>query len=118
MRRPTHVRKRDGRVVPFDEGKIADAIYRAALAVGGEDRFLAEELASMVTLFLVKTMGPGDAEPPGAPSSGPALPGMDGAKPEDGRNEFLMRGRAVKIERLDDVGEVTDDLFQDVREAG
>jgi len=56
VNRPTYVRKRDGRVVPFDEGKIADAIYRAALAVGGEDRFLAEELASVVTLFLSKTL--------------------------------------------------------------
>ena len=39
------VRKRDGRLVDFDESKIADAIYKAALSVGGEDRFLAEELA-------------------------------------------------------------------------
>jgi ribonucleoside-triphosphate reductase len=57
-------------VVPFDEGRIADAIYRAALAVGGEDRFLAEELASMVTLFLAKTGAP-------SPEPGPALPGME-----------------------------------------
>ncbi len=48
------VRKRDGREVPFDQGKIADAIYRAARAVGGGDRFLAEELASVVTLFIDK----------------------------------------------------------------
>ncbi|MHC4821093.1 MAG: ATP cone domain-containing protein, partial [Planctomycetota bacterium] len=80
MTRPTHIRKRDGRVVPFDEGKIADAIYRAALAVGGEDRFLAEELASVVTLFLGKMGGAARAlaggEEPSTPS--PALPGMDG----------------------------------------
>ncbi|MBI5125127.1 MAG: hypothetical protein HZA70_02715, partial [Planctomycetes bacterium] len=31
------VRKRDGRLVPFDESKIADAIFKAAQAVGGED---------------------------------------------------------------------------------
>ncbi|MHC4860540.1 MAG: anaerobic ribonucleoside-triphosphate reductase, partial [Planctomycetota bacterium] len=41
--------------VEFDESRIADAIYKAALSVGGEDRFLAEELASVVTLFLEKT---------------------------------------------------------------
>lgn len=70
MRRPSHVRKRDGRVVPFDEGKIADAIYRAALAVGGEDRFLAEELAGMVTLFLAKARGAGR-------EGGPSLPGLE-----------------------------------------
>ena len=48
----THVQKRDGRQVPFNEKKIADAIFKAAQAVGGEDRFLAEELAGVVTLFL------------------------------------------------------------------
>ena len=48
------VQKRDGRLVPFNETKIADAIYKAALSVGGEDRFLAEELAGVVTLFLQK----------------------------------------------------------------
>lgn len=46
------VRKRDGREVPFDQGKIADAIYRAADSSGGGDRFLAEELASVVALFI------------------------------------------------------------------
>ncbi|MFW6161956.1 MAG: anaerobic ribonucleoside-triphosphate reductase [Planctomycetota bacterium] len=44
--------KRDGREVPFDESKIAEAIFRAAQAVGGEDRQLADELASVVTIFL------------------------------------------------------------------
>ena len=48
------VRKRDGRLVPFDETKIADAIFAAARSVGGEDRLLAEELASAVSFFLAK----------------------------------------------------------------
>ena len=55
--RISKVRKRDGRLVDFDERKIADAIYKAACAVGGEDRFLAEELAGVVTLFLEKRYG-------------------------------------------------------------
>ena len=38
------VLKRDGREVPFDETKIANAIFKAAQAVGGEDRQMAEEL--------------------------------------------------------------------------
>lgn len=46
------VRKRDGREVPFDQGKICDAIFRAARSVGGGDRFLAEELGSVVALFI------------------------------------------------------------------
>jgi len=46
--------KRDGRMVSFDKSKIADAIFKAAKAVGGEDRSIAEELASVVTRFLQK----------------------------------------------------------------
>jgi ribonucleoside-triphosphate reductase (formate) len=49
-----HVVKRDGRLVPFNEKKIADAIFKSALAVGGEDRALADELAVVVTMFLEK----------------------------------------------------------------
>lgn len=46
--------KRDGRLVPFNEKKIADAIFNAARAVGGEDRALADELAVVVAMFLEK----------------------------------------------------------------
>jgi ribonucleoside-triphosphate reductase len=52
--RISEVRKRDGRVVPFKQQKISDAIFKAAQAVGGEDRQLAEELSGVVTLFLEK----------------------------------------------------------------
>jgi len=52
QRRIRQIRKRDGKVMPFDEAKIADAIFKAAEAVGGEDRFIAEELASAVTDYL------------------------------------------------------------------
>ncbi|HHT9118730.1 MAG TPA: anaerobic ribonucleoside-triphosphate reductase, partial [Candidatus Hypogeohydataceae bacterium YC38] len=48
------VRKRDGRLVPFDTTKIADAIFKAVRAVGGDDRAMAEELAEMVTFYLEK----------------------------------------------------------------
>jgi len=56
------IRKRDGRVVQFDQRKIADAIFKAAQAVGGEDRALADELSGVVTLFLEKHF---DGAPPG-----------------------------------------------------
>ena len=36
--------KRDGRKVPFDESKITDAIFKAARAVGGQDRQIALRL--------------------------------------------------------------------------
>ena len=48
------VRKRDGREVPFDETKITDAIFKAAMAVGGEDRQTAMELTIDVLKLLKK----------------------------------------------------------------
>lgn len=51
------IRKRDGRIVEFDYTKIAAAIFKAAKAVGGEDRQLAEELAEIVIQYLSKKLG-------------------------------------------------------------
>jgi len=42
------VKKRDGRIVPFEEGKIEEAIFKAAKAVGGKDKALAKELSGKV----------------------------------------------------------------------
>jgi ribonucleoside-triphosphate reductase len=44
----TQIRKRDGRLVLFDEVKITDAIFEAAKAIGGTDRQMAMELTSKV----------------------------------------------------------------------
>ena len=44
----THVVKRTGAVVPFKKKRISNAIYQAAVAVGGRDRQLAEGLADQV----------------------------------------------------------------------
>lgn len=57
-----YVVKRDGRTAPFVEKKIADAIFKAAQAVGGNDRALAEELAVVVSMFLAKKY---NGNPPG-----------------------------------------------------
>jgi len=46
------IRKRDGREVPFDETKITDAIFKAARAVGGEDR----ETAMRLTLEVLRML--------------------------------------------------------------
>jgi len=48
------VRKRDGTLVPFDLNRITEAIFKAAKAVGGEDRGRAEELAHQVEEYLIK----------------------------------------------------------------
>ncbi|MEM3555550.1 MAG: adenosylcobalamin-dependent ribonucleoside-diphosphate reductase [Candidatus Micrarchaeia archaeon] len=44
----TQIKKRDGRIVEFDKSKITNAIFKAAVAVGGEDKELAEKLADQV----------------------------------------------------------------------
>lgn len=44
----TKIRKRDGRIVPFDRERIANAIFKAARAVGGNDYERAEFLARKV----------------------------------------------------------------------
>ena len=52
-----YVIKRNGKVVPFDKSKIANAIFKAARAVGGENRKMAEALADEVVLFLYTIKG-------------------------------------------------------------
>lgn len=51
-KRITQVKKRDGRIVSFDKGKISDAIFKAAQSVGGQDRYLADDLAEAVRMYL------------------------------------------------------------------
>lgn len=49
-----YVIKRNGATVPFTSERITNAIFRAAVSVGGRDRTMAEELSKQVTLFLEK----------------------------------------------------------------
>jgi ribonucleoside-triphosphate reductase len=46
------IRKRDGRLVPFEEEKIAQAIFKAVRAVGGRDLEKARHIAHQVVEFL------------------------------------------------------------------
>jgi len=52
-----YVRKRDGRLEPFDQNRITEAIWKAAKAVGGRDRRTAEALSSKVVELLRKRFG-------------------------------------------------------------
>ncbi|MCK4311143.1 MAG: response regulator SirA [Candidatus Cloacimonetes bacterium] len=54
MSKFTHVIKRSGAIVPFRQERIANAIYRAAVAVGGRDKKTAENLAEKVVADLEK----------------------------------------------------------------
>jgi ribonucleoside-diphosphate reductase alpha chain len=51
---PSKIRKRDGRIVEFDQEKITVAIYKAAESVGGRDRGLAQQLSDTVVKDLGK----------------------------------------------------------------
>ncbi len=59
--RITHVVKRSGAIVPFNRDRIVNAIYRAAVAVGGRDRERAEWLADQVIIYLEQTATDGHA---------------------------------------------------------
>ena len=65
-RRVEFVRKRDGRVVPFQRQKIADAVGKAMEAAGEPDPRFAAEVAGIVELTLLeRTDAPPAAEPAG-----------------------------------------------------
>ena len=53
-----HVIKRTGEMVPFNPERITNAIYRAAVAVGGRDRSIAEGLTEQVVAILEETTPP------------------------------------------------------------
>ena len=55
--RITQIRKRDGRIVPFNKEKITSAIYRAIVVTGGRDRALAESLSARVVEILEEKYG-------------------------------------------------------------
>lgn len=55
----TPIRKRDGRIVPFQVEKIAEAIFKAAQSVGGHDQVLSGTLAEKVTALVEKTFPQG-----------------------------------------------------------
>ncbi|MBX7256973.1 MAG: hypothetical protein K1Y02_11485 [Candidatus Hydrogenedentes bacterium] len=50
------IRKRDGREVSFETRKIAEAIFKAAQSIGGDDFDRAEGLAAGVAIYLAKSM--------------------------------------------------------------
>ncbi len=54
-----YVIKRSGAIVPFNPDRIANVIYRAAVAVGGRDKEKAEELAKQVVVIMEETFDEG-----------------------------------------------------------
>jgi len=58
MARIKYVVKRNGATVPFSQNRITNAIYRAAVSVGGRDRETAEGLSKQVVDILEIQYGP------------------------------------------------------------
>jgi uridine kinase len=54
----TSIVKRSGATVPFNPDRITNAIYRAAVAVGGRDRSTAEDLSRQVVKLLEEKTPP------------------------------------------------------------
>src|SRR3990172_13027615 len=52
------VTKRDGQVVPFTQERITNAIYRAAVSVGGRDKATAQELSDQVVSIINNSYSP------------------------------------------------------------
>ena len=53
------IKKRDGRIVPFDQEKITEAVWQAVQAVGGKDRNRAERISDEVVKCLKRKYEPG-----------------------------------------------------------
>jgi len=60
MSKITHVVKRSGAIVPFVPERITNAIYRAAVSVGGRDRQTAEGLSKQVIQLLEENCAQGE----------------------------------------------------------
>jgi len=58
MSKIKQVVKRSGVLVPFNQDRITNAIYRAAVAVGGRDRKEAEQLSDLVVKMLEGNFSP------------------------------------------------------------
>ena len=51
------VRKRDGKLEPFDQERITNAVWKAAKAVGGKDREQARRVSDQVMAELRNRFG-------------------------------------------------------------
>lgn len=48
----TRIKKRDGRIVPFDQNKITEAIWKSAQSVGGTNKELAVKISNQIATVL------------------------------------------------------------------
>ena len=85
---PRWVKKRDGRIEPYDEGRIVRAVLRAGRRFGSTEELerLAREIARAVTLFLAR-------RPERAPETTTLAQAMEEALEETGHGPIASAAR-------------------------
>ena len=102
------LRKRDGRIVPFQRQKIADAVLKAMEAAGEPDPALAAEIAGIVELSLVERALSESADPRTTPAGALVTSGeevgdlveralMELGRPAVAKSYILHRDRRARI---------------------
>ncbi|UCH69661.1 MAG: adenosylcobalamin-dependent ribonucleoside-diphosphate reductase [Candidatus Bathyarchaeota archaeon] len=104
------IKKRDGRIVDFDSNKIAEAIWKAAKAIGGKDRELSIKLAEQVAETLEKQLKPG--EMPGVEQVQDIVEKtlIENGHARTAKAYILYRQKRTEIRRMKALLGVTDEL--------
>jgi ribonucleoside-diphosphate reductase alpha chain len=104
------IKKRDGRIVDFDSNKIAEAIWKAAKAIGGKDRELSVKLAEQVAETLERQLKPG--EMPGVEQVQDIVEKtlIENGHARTAKAYILYRQKRTEIRRMKALLGVTDEL--------
>jgi len=77
------IKKRDGRIVAFDQNKIVNAIYKCSVAIGKPNKSLSKRLASIVVTILQERLSENE------------IPSVEGV--QDIVEEVLIRDRQAEM---------------------
>ena len=106
------ITKRDGRVVPFTQDRITNAIYRAAVAVGGRDKKTAQILSDQVVSIVDNVYAPDkvpsveeiqDIVEKVLIENGHAKVAKEYILYRDERNRSRLQGRSTSEQRKDNI---------------
>ena len=112
----TQVRKRDGRIQPFEKSKIAGAILKAFNAVGKADGAIADELTDQVVLYLERHFPGGTPRVEDVQDVVERVL-MDRGFPEIAKDYILYRRERSEVRALKRFIGVSDDLKLSVNAA-
>ncbi len=104
---PKQIKKRDGRIVPFDIERISTAIYKATEASGQPNRKMAGEMAEQVIQKLAKKHRPVCRDGKGKKFTLTPKSEKIQAKKEGSKSKSLVWGFIPAIEEIQDLVEET-----------